>query len=241
MNETKKITWGKNNTFICNTLVLFLLMVLSGQLKAQQISIIGNATPANDWETDYDMTETAPGSGIWTIELFLTDGPAGPAGCKFRQDHSWITNWGGTEFPTGTAVLNSGDNIPVDATALYEVSFNVNTLAYSFTTLTPRNVGIGTTNPASTLDVDGGIRSSYSGTAYFVLNQGTNTYTRTIQGVPSDMVGVTGSLVLASISDGCEGLVVKASVTSSTTMDVTVTNHCGTQSSTRLNYIIFKL
>ena len=230
----KVCVWSNNIIGKMSTMVL--LLFFSSSIQSQQISIIGNATPANDWSTDYDLTESAPGSGIWTTELFLTDNE-----CKFRQDHSWMVNWGGTAFPSGTAVLNSEDNITVDATGLYGISFNVNTLAYSFTLLPPRYVGIGTSNPTSTLDVEGSIRSYYSGSFTFILNTVDSTYNITIPGVPTEMVGETGSLVLASIVEGCEGVVIKAKVTSSTTMEVTITNHCGMQSSTRLNYIIFKL
>lgn len=216
-------------------MVIFLLFS-AGNITAQQISIIGNATPANDWNTDFNMLETTPGSGIWTLDLFLTDNE-----CKFRQDNDWEINWGGTTFPTGTAEFQSADNITVNVTGYYHISFNVNTMAYSFTSIPSPQIDIGTSYSHSLLDVEGSIRTSISGTQAFVLFTGLNTYEITIPGVPDEMVGETGSLVLATISDGCEGYVVQAKVTSSTTMNVKIENHCGSQQTARLNYIIFKL
>ena len=49
---------------------------------------------------------------------------------KFRQDNSWDNNWGGNDFPSGTAVFN-GPDIPLTA-GFYNVGFNLNTLAYNF-------------------------------------------------------------------------------------------------------------
>lgn len=49
---------------------------------------------------------------------------------KFRQDNSWDNNWGGNDFPSGTAIFN-GPDIPLTA-GFYNVGFNLNTLAYNF-------------------------------------------------------------------------------------------------------------
>lgn len=50
---------------------------------------------------------------------------------KFRKDNSWTTNWGGTEFPSGTGVLNSATDIPL-VSGYYNVSFNLVSLNYNF-------------------------------------------------------------------------------------------------------------
>jgi hypothetical protein len=88
------------------------------------IGIIGSATPGG-WDTDTDMTNPS-GDGVrWELTITLTDGEA-----KFRQNDSWSVNWGGGDFPSGTATLD-GPNIPVTA-GTYKVTFNSETGAYNF-------------------------------------------------------------------------------------------------------------
>lgn len=87
------------------------------------IGIIGTATPLANFDEDVDMTQTS--EGVFTLNIELTDGEV-----KFRADDEWVLNWGGTEFPSGTAVPD-GDNIMVTA-GTYDVTFDVNNLTYSF-------------------------------------------------------------------------------------------------------------
>jgi hypothetical protein len=89
------------------------------------IGLIGDATPTG-WDSDTDMTPDPSTPGLVTLDIDLVDG-----GAKFRVNDDWAFNWGGTGFPSGTAVFNSPDNIPVTAGS-YTISFNVNTGAYSF-------------------------------------------------------------------------------------------------------------
>ena len=88
------------------------------------IGIIGTAT-AGGWDSDTDMTVNPDVPGEVTLTGTFADGAA-----KFRTNNDWVYNWGGTDFPAGTAVFNGGD-IPVTA-GDYTVRFNVNTLQYSF-------------------------------------------------------------------------------------------------------------
>lgn len=87
------------------------------------ISLIGTA--ASGWTTDIDMATT---DGITYIlsNYTFTNGEV-----KFRQNHDWTPSWGGTNFPSGTAVLNSSDNIPV-AAGIYTVTFNSSNGTYTF-------------------------------------------------------------------------------------------------------------
>jgi hypothetical protein len=89
------------------------------------IGIIGTAV--NGWDADVDMT-TIDGQLYTLANYTLLDGVI-----KFRQDDAWTNNWGGDTFPSGTAVAAGGD-IPVTA-GTYDISFDRNTLAYSFTSL----------------------------------------------------------------------------------------------------------
>lgn len=91
----------------------------------ETIGIIGDATPGG-WEVDTDMTKSANDPNAWSVTITLTDGEV-----KFRAEDDWPINWGGTDFPSGTAELG-GDNIPVTA-GDYLVSFNSETGEYSFT------------------------------------------------------------------------------------------------------------
>lgn len=131
---------------------LITILLLSAGTFAQTISILGTATPAADWVTDFNMTQDPMNSLIWTINITLSDGEV-----KFRQDGSWDVNWGGTDFPAGPAIP-AGPNIPVTA-GNYDVEFNTGELNYVFTLNTSYgNVGIGTGSPQEKLDVNGNIR-----------------------------------------------------------------------------------
>lgn len=88
------------------------------------VGIIGDATPGG-WENDTDMTQDPDDRSIWKIRIILTNGLV-----KFRADNSWTVNWGGPDFPSGTAVQD-GVEIPVPA-GEYKVTFNSTTGAYNF-------------------------------------------------------------------------------------------------------------
>ncbi len=105
------------------TLLLFILLISVFTMKAQTISLIGDAV--GGWSTDVDLTTTD--NNIYTLSGYTIIS----GGVKFRQDHDWSENWGGTDFPSGTAVSNSGDNIPAIA-GTYDITFNLTSLEYSF-------------------------------------------------------------------------------------------------------------
>jgi len=88
------------------------------------IGIIGDATPGG-WDIDTDMTKDPNNGELWTLIISLTDGEL-----KFRAEDDWADNWGGPDFPTGTAT-KGGDNIPVTA-GDYFVTFNSSTGEYDF-------------------------------------------------------------------------------------------------------------
>lgn len=121
------------------TLLLFITLIglLSSTAYAQTISIVGSGVngwpPNNNPEIVLSTTDNV----IYTIEnLVVSTGEV-----KFRENMSWTNNWGGSAFPTGTAVFNAG-NIPTVA-GTYDVTFNKNTLAYSFVgTSTFPSIGI---------------------------------------------------------------------------------------------------
>ena len=90
------------------------------------IGLIGDATPGA-WTTDTDMS-TTDGIIYKISRVSLV-----PGSIKFRQDHTWTstTNWGGTTFASGTGIVD-GAAITVPSAGKYNVTFNRNTLAYTF-------------------------------------------------------------------------------------------------------------
>ena len=90
------------------------------------VALIGDA--AIDFSTDIPMTST-DGGVTFTLNMDLIGGKT----VKFRTNFNWATNWGGTAFPSGVGVPNGNDNIPVDITGNYDITFNRQTLAYTFT------------------------------------------------------------------------------------------------------------
>lgn len=92
------------------------------------IGFLGFGTPGA-WGSDTDMVTTD--GVVYTLENFTILPDAEGPGVKFRQDNDWPNNWGGTTFPSGTAIFNSSTNIPAPA-GTYDITFNLTTLQYSF-------------------------------------------------------------------------------------------------------------
>ena len=94
-------------------------------LSFLQVSIFGSATPGG-WVTDTDMT-TIDGDNYTLTNVTLI-----PGELKFRGNHSWTLpyNWGGTAFPSGTAVVDA-NGILIPTNGIYNITFNITTFAYS--------------------------------------------------------------------------------------------------------------
>ncbi|WP_194766269.1 T9SS type A sorting domain-containing protein [Tamlana sp. I1] len=122
-----------NITFNSNTLEYAFVLVSASNLNA--VSIVGDG--AGGWPGDAgnpgpnDLHQMTSTDGInWTLDnLTLTTGSI-----KFRGNNAWDLPyiWGGTNFPNGTAVEDSPDNIPTTA-GTYDVTFNSDTFVYNFT------------------------------------------------------------------------------------------------------------
>jgi hypothetical protein len=101
------------------------------------------------------------------------------------------------------------------------------------------NVGIGTTNPLTTLDVNGGIRTRYSGTVIKTVTPGLNlAYVNVIPGLPAGW-DLTNTMVLVSIADGVTGTIYQVKLINPNLIEVDMNANFG--GATRFNYIIFKL
>ncbi len=101
------------------------------------------------------------------------------------------------------------------------------------------NVGIGTTNPLTTLDVNGGIRTRYSGTVIKTVTPGLNlAYVNVIPGLPAGW-DFTNTMVLVSIVDGVTGTIYQVKLINPNLIEVDMNANFG--GAIRFNYIIFKL
>ena len=119
------------------------------------VSIIGDA--AIDFATDIDMTTT---DGInFTLN---NQGLIGGKSLKFRANSSWDTNWGGTAFPTGTAISSDLNEIIVDITGTYDITFNRLSGAYAFTLIT---------NTFPIISISGTVMQTTDGVNYTLVNQ----------------------------------------------------------------------
>ena len=95
----------------------------------QNISLIGDF---NSWSDDLILTTTD------FINYSATNVPLTSGGVKFRRNGNWSVNFGGTTLD-GIGIANSGDNIPIPADGNYDITFNIDTLAYTIQTATLSN------------------------------------------------------------------------------------------------------
>lgn len=119
-------TQGGNDIPVTKGIYLVSFNSITGEYNfaPASIGLIGDATPGG-WGTDTDMTEDAGAVGVVKLNVTLVAGKV-----KFRVNDDWKYNWGGDTFPMGTGSLG-GPDIP-STPGTYNVSFNVNTGAYSF-------------------------------------------------------------------------------------------------------------
>ncbi len=110
-----------NKKLLFSFLMIFNLSIVFAQFD--NISIIGQFT---GWSTDIPMNTT---DGI--VYTLTAQNIAVAGGVKFRKDNSWTVNWGGSTFPSGTAVPNGPADIPATV-GTYDITFNKGNLTYTF-------------------------------------------------------------------------------------------------------------
>ncbi|MBS1489284.1 MAG: SusE domain-containing protein [Bacteroidetes bacterium] len=92
------------------------------------LGVVGDATP-NGWNgPDIAMIQNPTNPYKWSVKATLVGGKS----AKFRVNNDWTNNWGATAFPSGIAVLGNPGNIPVGASASYQITFNSLTGEYYF-------------------------------------------------------------------------------------------------------------
>lgn len=90
------------------------------------ISMTGDAV--GGWTVDTDLT-TTDGIHYSKDNVVITTG-----GIQFRENHAWTNTWGEWPFPNGKARAGGQVNVPVDRAGTYNVTFNLNTKIYTFST-----------------------------------------------------------------------------------------------------------
>jgi starch-binding outer membrane protein SusE/F len=121
-------------------LLSLLLVLFSLNINSQVISMIGSTSPSGSWTIDTVMETTD--NITYTLNNVTLTTATDPAttGLKFRQDGQWTTNWGNSNFPSGTATLN-GPNIMTIA-GTYNVTFNRINGTYTFISTSYPIIGI---------------------------------------------------------------------------------------------------
>ncbi len=111
--------------------LLFLVAMLACSTitfaQFDNIGMLGGST-VTGWDSDTDMMTTD--GVVYTLSNVVITVPDNDPGVKFRKDDAWTVNWGGSGFPSGTAAQD-GPNIPA-VNGTYDVTFNIETGAYSF-------------------------------------------------------------------------------------------------------------
>lgn len=117
-------------------LMCALLISAFSHAQLNSVALVGSGAggwpgeAGNPGPTDVNQMQSSDNIN-WTLtNITLTNGMM-----KFRGNNSWDLpyNWGGSDFPAGTAVENGGD-IPSVA-GQYDVTFNSDTRVYSFNTV----------------------------------------------------------------------------------------------------------
>ena len=110
----------------------------------------------------------------------------------------------------------------------------------ALTILSDGNTGIGTVFPTTKLDVDGGIRTKYSGSVILSVT-GTGSAASVNLTIPALPTGwdFTNTLVLVSVADGVSGIIYSTKLTTATNIQLLF--EANATGPTRFNYIVFKL
>ncbi|MGC4039799.1 MAG: T9SS type A sorting domain-containing protein [Flavobacterium sp.] len=121
-------------------LCLFAIAFFAFNANSQTISIIGSTSPAGNWATDIDMATTDNITYTLHNVTLTTATDPGTTGLKFRQNHDWVTNWGNSNFPQGTATQGGANIMTVAGT--YDITFNKNNGTYTFIASAYPRIGI---------------------------------------------------------------------------------------------------
>jgi hypothetical protein len=122
-------------------LVLLTVSLMNINAQIASVALVGQAAggwpgmAGNPGPIDVHQMTSTDGEN-WTLDaITLTNSTTtGDGGVKFRANNNWSINWGSPSFPNGIGTQD-GANILVQA-GTYNVTFNINTGAYSFIQVT---------------------------------------------------------------------------------------------------------
>ena len=191
----------------------------------------------------------------WQIDMINIESPSNPyiEGAFGTNDLKEITHFG--DFVIGYSNSSSGHFIATYSTPCFQNAFDFDHASGAsafenpvwveetndlWTASQTGSIGIGYTNPSTTLDVNGAMRSSFSGSYVFpnLPLGGVTNVNMPVPPMPSDW-NPTNTLVLVSNSDGAPGTITQAGVVNSTTIQMDLVQY--EPGAVRFNYIVFKL
>jgi hypothetical protein len=138
--------------------------------------------------------------------------------------------------------IAGANNDSTATNSIFEIGNGISSQARSnaVTVLSNGNTGIGTTAPATTLEVNGGFKTKYSGS---VIKSVTGTGSAALVNLPIPALpggwDLTNTLVLVSLADGTSGIIYRTKLTS--TSNIELFFEANATGATRFNYIVFKL
>ena len=111
-------------------LLLIALLFIFQTNYSQVISMIGSTSPSGSWSVDTNMNTTDNITYTKNNVVLTTATDPSTTGLKFRQAGQWTTNWGNSNFPSGTGTQGGANIMTVAGT--YDVTFNRTNGTYTF-------------------------------------------------------------------------------------------------------------
>ena len=187
-------------------------------------SALGNNSTAIGYEnTASEFGSTAIGisntvSGNYATAIGL--------GLIAKANYSFVTGYYNDSTAASLFAIGNGGSIFSRSNAL--------------TILNNGNTGLGTTAPTTTLEVNGGFKTKYSGSVITsVTGTGSAAFVNlTIPALPAGW-DFTNTLVMVSAADGVSGIIYQTKLTSTTNIQLFF--EANATGPTRFNYIVFKL
>ena len=216
---------GTNNLFNATAIGAYAQVDVSNAMVLGSINGVNGAT-AN---TKVGIGTTSP-----TTAKLVISGTAGTEGIDLASTD---------QYANMRVIRNSLNPSDKDMYIGYQSGANSTLHLYSnngeTVTVLGGNVGVNTPSPSVSLDVEGGIRTKYSGTLVLTpATTGLQTINLTISALPSGW-NFANTVVLVSIVDGNYGIIEQIKLTSST--NIQILENVISAGIARYNYIVFKM